>query len=129
MLRLTIEGEQHMKQLQNTNWLLKISSIFSKKNREIKVSMLLCRNVEKLLWRNRVKEQRTKRKRLVKKEKDQRVSRESKLPKVRIAKKRNLYKNHKIRRIILVKIIKMRPKFRRLDHKKQKKVTLSKMKI
>ena len=91
--------------------------------------MLLCRNVEKNLWRNRVKEQRTKRKRLVKKEKDQRVSRESKLPKVQIAKKRNLYKNHKIRRIILVKIIKMRPKFRRLDHKKQKKVTLSKMKI
>ena len=129
MSRHTIEGEQHMKPQQNTNWLSKISSTFSKKNREIKASMLLCRNHEKNLWRNLVKEQRIKRKRQVKKEKDQRDSRESKLPKVRIAKKRSLHQNHKIRRIILVKIIKMRLKFRRSDHKKPKKATSSKMKI
>ena len=90
--------------------------------------MLLCRNVEKNLWKNKVKVQRAKRKRQVKKEKDQRVLRESKLPKVRIAKKKNLHQNHKIRRIILVKIIKMRPKFRKSDHKKPKKATSSKTK-
>ena len=131
MLRHTIEGEQHMKPLQNTNWLLKISSIFSKKNREIKVSILPCRKYEKSWWRKLRNKKRIKRKRLVKKEKGQKDSNESKLLKVLIVKRKNLLQNHKLttKRTTQTKIIKMRLKFKRLDHKKPKKATSSKMKI